>query len=156
MIHDYQQSAPDGNDLRVKRFSTPSSSTRGRPAGRLVVCPLAVPEGYRPGVCSRSIHSCSGALCEWVFDRFPNIKLIVGYMGERIPSYLYRFNKDTFFQVVPIKQNITAYFKKNIYQTTGNFATNLLKFHMGEIGLDRIMYSTDYPHSASWTMMFEI
>ena len=46
----------------------------------------------------------------------------------------------------PMKKNITTYFHTNIYETTaGNFATELLKFHINQIGLDRIMYSIDYP-----------
>ena len=45
-----------------------------------------------------------------------------------------------------MKKNVTAYFHTNIYETTsGNFATELLKFHINQIGLDRIMYSIDYP-----------
>ena len=46
----------------------------------------------------------------------------------------------------PMKKNVTTYFRTNIYETTsGNFATELLKFHINQIGLDRIMYSIDYP-----------
>ena len=46
----------------------------------------------------------------------------------------------------PMKKNVTTYFHTNIYETTaGNFATELLKFHINQIGLDRIMYSIDYP-----------
>ncbi|KAF5383935.1 hypothetical protein D9757_007399 [Collybiopsis confluens] len=47
---------------------------------------------------------------------------------------------------MPMLLNATAYFHRNIYGTSsGNFATSLLQFHMKEIGLDRIMYSIDYP-----------
>jgi 2,3-dihydroxybenzoate decarboxylase len=47
---------------------------------------------------------------------------------------------------LPMKKNITTYFHTNIYETTsGNFATELLTFHINQIGLDRIMYSIDYP-----------
>jgi len=46
-----------------------------------------------------------------------------------------------------MKQNVTTYWRKNIFETaSGNFATDLLKFHVGQIGLDRIMYSIDYPY----------
>jgi 2,3-dihydroxybenzoate decarboxylase len=45
-----------------------------------------------------------------------------------------------------MKKNVTTYFHTNIYETTsGNFATELLKFHINQIGLDRIMHSIDYP-----------
>ena len=46
----------------------------------------------------------------------------------------------------PMKKSVTSYFHTNIYETTsGNFVTELLKFHINQIGLDRIMYSIDYP-----------
>ena len=45
-----------------------------------------------------------------------------------------------------MKKNVTTYFRTNIFETTsGNFATDLLRFHIGQIGLDRIMFSIDYP-----------
>ena len=53
----------------------------------------------------------------------------------------------------PMKKNVTTYFHTNIYETTaGNFATELLKFHINQIGLDRIMYSIDYP----WVSPFHV
>ena len=43
-------------------------------------------------------------------------------------------------------KNVSTYWRENIFETSsGNFATDLLKFHIGQIGLDRIMYSIDYP-----------
>lgn len=48
---------------------------------------------------------------------------------------------------LPMKQDVATYWRKNIFETSsGNFATDLLKFHIGQIGLDRIMYSIDYPY----------
>lgn len=45
-----------------------------------------------------------------------------------------------------MQKNVTTYFHTNIFETTsGNFATDLLNFHIGQIGLDRIMFSIDYP-----------
>jgi 2,3-dihydroxybenzoate decarboxylase len=43
-------------------------------------------------------------------------------------------------------RNASSYWQTNLFETTsGNFATDLLKFHINQIGLDRIMYSIDYP-----------
>lgn len=48
---------------------------------------------------------------------------------------------------MPMKLNVSSYWKTNLFETTsGNFATSLLKFHMEEIGIDRIMFSIDYPY----------
>lgn len=109
-------------------------------------------------------------------SRFPKAKLIVGHFGERIPSDLIRIEsrKSSWFFVarvcspvlrtlllissvaellkqvpfgLPMKQNVSAYWRTNIFETSsGNFATNLLKFHIEEIGLKQIMYSIDYPY----------
>lgn len=47
---------------------------------------------------------------------------------------------------MPMLKNVSSYWKTNLFETTsGNFATPLLKFHIEEIGLDRITYSVDYP-----------
>jgi 2,3-dihydroxybenzoate decarboxylase len=47
---------------------------------------------------------------------------------------------------MPMKNNVTFYLQKNIFETTsGNFATDLLQFHMGQIGASQIIYSIDYP-----------
>lgn len=46
-----------------------------------------------------------------------------------------------------MKLNVSSYWKTNLFETTsGNFATPLLKFHIDTIGLDRIMFSIDYPY----------
>jgi len=91
-----------------------------------------------------------GLCVNGVFDRFPDVKVIVGHLGERIPSDLNRIDTQLLRQIVlglPMKLNVTTYFHRNLYETTsGNFATDLLNFHIGQIGLDRIMFSIDYPY----------
>ena len=48
---------------------------------------------------------------------------------------------------MPMQKNVTFYFQNNILETTsGNFATDLVKFHAQQIGLERILYSIDYPY----------
>lgn len=45
-----------------------------------------------------------------------------------------------------MKRNASDYWRTNIWETTsGNFGTDLLQFHIKTIGLDRILYSVDYP-----------
>ncbi|KAF5375394.1 hypothetical protein D9615_007949 [Tricholomella constricta] len=92
-----------------------------------------------------------GLCTNGVFDRFPTLKVIVGHLGERLPSDLFRIDEQL-RRARPnglvMQQNASAYWRTNLYETTsGNFATSLLKFHINEIGLDRIMYSVDYPFS---------
>ncbi|KAJ3998412.1 amidohydrolase 2 [Lentinula boryana] len=90
-----------------------------------------------------------GLCTNGVFDRFPSLKVIVGHMGERIPSDLDRIDKEIARQKVlgmPMLRNVSSYFTTNIWTTSsGSFSTALLEYHQQEIGLDRIMYSIDYP-----------
>ncbi|KAJ7072107.1 amidohydrolase 2 [Mycena amicta] len=84
--------------------------------------------------------------------RFPSLQILVGHLGERIPSDIWRIDNAlagviggaTTFP--PMKQTIAYYLRHNILQTTsGNFATSLLKFQASQIGFERILYSVDYP-----------
>lgn len=58
---------------------------------------------------------------------------------------------------IPMKLNVSSYWQTNIWETTsGNFATDLLQFHANTIGLDRIMYSVDYPFVCSFDVAVQI
>ncbi|KAE9407412.1 amidohydrolase 2 [Gymnopus androsaceus JB14] len=90
-----------------------------------------------------------GLCTNGVFDRFPTLKVIVGHMGERIPSDLDRIDKSLAEQKsngMPMLLNVSTYFHTNIWETcSGSFNPSLLEFHRKEIGLERMMYSIDYP-----------
>ncbi|KAK1222927.1 hypothetical protein PQX77_014204 [Marasmius sp. AFHP31] len=84
-----------------------------------------------------------------VFDRFPNLKLIVGHMGERLPSDFYRIDTTTERgkrNGLPMKHSFSSYWQTNILQTTSaDFSTPVLRFHREVIGIFRMMFSVDYP-----------
>ncbi|KIK65010.1 hypothetical protein GYMLUDRAFT_980267, partial [Collybiopsis luxurians FD-317 M1] len=96
-----------------------------------------------------------GMCTNGVFDRFPTLKIIVGHMGERIPSDLDRIDKGKSAHWLlalqkpfgmPMLRNVSSYFETNIWTTSsGSFNPALLEFHKQQIGLGRIMYSIDYP-----------
>ncbi|KAF5362753.1 hypothetical protein D9758_011688 [Tetrapyrgos nigripes] len=90
-----------------------------------------------------------GLCTNGVFDRFPTLKVIVGHMGERVPSDLFRIDSRLDAQRsigLPMKQTVRSYWHTNLYSTTsGDFDTSLLLYHKSQIGLDRIMFSVDYP-----------
>ncbi|KAJ7747361.1 hypothetical protein B0H16DRAFT_1555710, partial [Mycena metata] len=74
--------------------------------------------------------------------RFPTLNIILGHLGERIPSDLWRIDDQLARQIpggMPILRNLSSYWRSNVFETTsGNFATELLHFHRTQIGLDRI------------------
>ena len=82
-----------------------------------------------------------------VFDAYPDLKIILGHLGESIPFSLWRIdqalsrqgNRDTSF-------SFRDYFCKNFWITTsGNFSNPALLCCVMEMGVDRILYSVDYP-----------
>jgi len=94
---------------------------------------------------STSNHAL-GLCVNGVFDRFPNVTVILGHMGERIPSDLFRVDQQLARQTPPMKRTIREYYQRNLISTTAaEFANPLLDFHIEEIGVERIMFSIDYP-----------
>ncbi|KAJ7346828.1 amidohydrolase 2 [Mycena albidolilacea] len=90
-----------------------------------------------------------GLCTNGVFDRFPNLTIIVGHLGERIPSDLWRIDDELARAApvgLPMLRNLSSYWKTNLLETvSGNFATDLFNLHAKQIGLNRILYSVDYP-----------
>ncbi|SPO44506.1 related to 5-carboxyvanillate decarboxylase [Moesziomyces antarcticus] len=93
-----------------------------------------------------------GMIVNGVFDRHPKLKIIVGHLGEHIPFDLWRINhwlEDVHKPrgAVSMKKTIRDYFNENIWVTTsGHFSTLTLKYVQDEIGVDRILFSIDYPY----------
>ena len=80
------------------------------------------------------------------FTKYPNVKLILGHMGETLPFLLWRIDRRTkaFATGPTIVPSDT--FKKNIVITTsGVFADPPLLCSLAEIGDDNILYSVDHP-----------
>ena len=82
-----------------------------------------------------------------VFDAYPEVKIILGHLGESLPFSLWRIdqalsrqgNRNTFF-------SFRDYFSKHFWITTsGNFSNPALLCCVMELGVDRIMFSVDYP-----------
>lgn len=98
-----------------------------------------------------------GLISNGVFDRFPNLNIIIGHQGEHLPFDFWRTNHWLEDVKRPIaeeqgcttfcKSTIYDYFKKNIWLTTSvHFSTATLKYVVNEIGADRILFSVDYPY----------
>ncbi len=82
------------------------------------------------------------------FDRHPRLQLVVGHMGETLPFMLQRLD------VMPtamtkLSPPISSYLRENIHYTFGgfNYTPTFLDL-MLEVGVDRIMFSADYPYAS--------
>ena len=83
-----------------------------------------------------------------LFDRFPSLTIILGHMGEALPFYLWRI--DSRFKIgepkVSLRQMPSTYIRRNIAVTTaGVFAPEPLRCAIDAMGLDRVLFSVDYP-----------
>ena len=83
-----------------------------------------------------------------VFDQFPNLQIVVGHMGEALPFMLPRMDNIMSVEVTKVKRPISAYLRENVYYTFSafNFNQNFLDL-MLQVGVDRIMFSADYPYA---------
>ncbi len=80
-----------------------------------------------------------------MFEAYPNLKIILGHMGEALPFALWRIDNSLSRPGnKPIKFRET--FCRNFYVTTsGFFSTPALLCCMMEMGIDRVLFSIDYP-----------
>jgi gamma-resorcylate decarboxylase len=95
-----------------------------------------------------------------LFDQYPDLKIILGHMGEGLPYSMWRIDHRNAWVKAPprykAKRKIADYFHANFYLTTsGNFRTQTLIDAILEVGADRILFSVDWPfenvdHAAIW------
>lgn len=87
-----------------------------------------------------------------LFDRLPEIQIILGHLGEGLPFTLPRLEHRLHKQregagLGAAKEPVGHYFNNNFVLTTsGHFHTRTLQAAMSEIGVDRVLFSTDYPY----------
>lgn len=85
-----------------------------------------------------------------LFDRFPALQLIVGHMGEGLPYALARSSGILSSAAPHLRQPVAAYFQSNIHLTTsGYFTYPPLRCAIDVVGLDRLLFSIDYPFSSN-------
>ena len=85
-----------------------------------------------------------------LFDRLPTLQLIVGHMGEGLPYALARTSSWLTPRAPHLRQPVAGYFQSNIHITTsGYFTTPPLLCAREVVGMDRLMYSVDYPFSTN-------
>ncbi|EON98859.1 putative amidohydrolase family protein [Phaeoacremonium minimum UCRPA7] len=84
-------------------------------------------------------------------DRFPDLKLVIGHMGEHIPFEMYRIDhkldRERFPTMKMRKDKLVRdYFGDQVFITTsGHFSTPALTCSITEVGARSILFSMDYP-----------
>ena len=90
-----------------------------------------------------------------VFDAYPDLKVVIGHMGEGLPYWFYRIdhmhkNMVTLAKVPmrPVLERLPSeYFRSNIAITTSGVNWHeALTFARRTVGADNIMFAIDYPY----------
>ena len=80
-----------------------------------------------------------------VFDRFPELQIILGHWGEVVLFYTERLN--ALNRVSKLERPILDYMRQNLYVTaSGMFTQSYLDRAVEIVGFERILFSTDYPY----------
>ena len=78
-----------------------------------------------------------------VFDRHPNLKVVVGHLGEGLPFFMTRLYNATKGN---LEKPYPEYLKENIYYSISGFHdSDLLAYVIKKVGNEHIMFSTDFP-----------
>ena len=92
-----------------------------------------------------------------LFDKVPNLKIILGHLGELLPFWCWRIDhriqREGWDGEVaakngrPRKLTVTEYVQRNLYMTTtGFFYTPALEHTLAVMGSGHVMFSVDYPY----------
>jgi predicted TIM-barrel fold metal-dependent hydrolase len=102
-------------------------------------------------------------ICAGVFDRHPELKVVVGHMGELLPYCFTRLNVGLTMagwllggekQRDGMRNNVGYYLRKNVFITSsGVFDVPVFDCARAMLGLDNLMFSVDYPLQDNFAAM---
>ena len=89
------------------------------------------------------------------FDRFPNLRIVLGHLGEGLPYWLSRIDfmhgasvrSNRYASQPKLERKASDYLKEHFYYTTSGMAwTPPIRYVQSVMGMDRLMYAMDYPY----------
>ena len=90
-----------------------------------------------------------------IFDRYPQLQIMVGHMGEALPFWVYRLDymhratvrSQRYACMKPLRKTIPEYLRSNVLITTSGMAfAPAITYTQQVVGEDRVMYAMDYPY----------
>ncbi|HTT43561.1 MAG TPA: amidohydrolase family protein [Steroidobacteraceae bacterium] len=90
-----------------------------------------------------------------IFDRYPQLQIMVGHMGEALPFWIYRIDymhaatvrSKRYAALKPLQKTILEYLRSNVLITTSGMAFGpAILYTQQVVGEDRVMYAMDYPY----------
>ncbi len=83
------------------------------------------------------------------FDRYPNLQLVVGHMGEGLPFFMPRLEVALPVEVTKLERPVGSYLRENLHYTFGGF--NWVQAFLDlvlQVGVERVMFSADHPYAS--------
>ncbi|GLY77191.1 amidohydrolase family protein [Actinoallomurus iriomotensis] len=81
-----------------------------------------------------------------VFDRFPDLQVVSGHWGEMVPFFLNRLDDVLSPGDTGLSRTITETYRSNVWVTPSGMEHHAeFEFVRSTVGLDRVIWSTDYP-----------
>lgn len=81
-----------------------------------------------------------------VFDRHPELHVILGHWGEMVPFWMDRLDQALPPAMTGCAQPISGYLRNNVFVTpSGMWQQSHLRYCLDVLGADRIIFSVDYP-----------
>lgn len=87
-----------------------------------------------------------------VFDAFPSLTFILGHFGEGLPFYLDRIEDHTCLAARRrgLKKTVAEVMRSSVVVTTsGNFSPPSLRCTVDVLGIDRVIFSVDWPYESN-------
>ncbi|RAO73149.1 uncharacterized protein BHQ10_009161 [Talaromyces amestolkiae] len=93
-------------------------------------------------------------MCSGVFDRYPNVQLILGHCAESLPFLAHRIDHRMAIGEAggngPYKKSIMHYLQNNIIATlAGVRRESTMRNTIDEMGEARVLFSVDYPYESN-------
>ncbi|MEI9852480.1 MAG: amidohydrolase family protein [Sphingomonas sp.] len=108
---------------------------------------MSAPWGFAVETSIHALRLCGSG----IFEDYPNLKVILGHLGENIPFGLERMDERMRFSPRGYrgKQLPGEYFRKHFHLTvSGNFNDAPFRCALDVMGPDRLYFSADYPFEA--------
>jgi len=110
---------------------------------------LATPAwGFAMDTCTHFLRLIFAGL----FDAYPDLRMILGHLGEGLPFWIHRLNYHTQFAAGQrgLKRTPAQYLRENLVVTTsGNFFTPAFLCTLMALGAENILFSVDWPYESN-------
>jgi 2,3-dihydroxybenzoate decarboxylase len=81
-----------------------------------------------------------------VLDAHPRLKIVIGHLGEGLPFLQWRTDR-SLERDDKLPRSFTDYVRQHFWITTsGAFSNAALRCSIDELGIDKVIFSVDYPY----------